>query len=164
MRKDAKVYFKRTPARVSIKVKKELEETIDVVVMGANAPTRDYKGGEIETWMYWEDPVTGVKFNEKLYKDYMNGKCVEPITKNYFNGWAGSIVIGAKKDNKVVVVGSLSGLTEEVLCNWKSYVGKVCEITAMEVMKDTCGLRHPKFKQWRNDLTANDTDWYRIFN
>ena len=31
----------------------------------------------------------------------------------------------------------------------------------MEVMDE--GLRHPKFVRWRPDLTARDTDYYRIF-
>ena len=161
MKKSAPVYFKRTPARMSLKIKKELQETVDVVVMGSNPPTREYKGKDIENWSYWEDAVTKERFNEKLYKKYSDGSTLEPVTKSYFNNWAGSLVIGAKKDNKVCQVGSLSGLTEEVLCNWKDYIGKVCEITAMEVMDE--GLRHPKFVRWRPDLTARDTDYYRIF-
>ena len=56
-------------------------------------------------------------------------------------------------------------MTEEVLSNWKSYIGKVAEITAMQIMDtDNKGLRHPKFVQWRPDLTARDTDYYRWFS
>ena len=60
-RKDCPIYFKRTPAHMTIKIKKELQETIDVVILGANAPTRLYGGKEIETWKYWEDTYTGEK-------------------------------------------------------------------------------------------------------
>ena len=101
-----------------------------------------------------------------FYKDYFNGAPIEPITKNYFNNWAGSLIIGAKKDNKLIPIGSLSGMTEEVLQNWTRYIGAVAEITAMEITKNQnggFGLRHPKFIQWRKDLRATDTDWYRIF-
>lgn len=167
MRKDAPVYQKRTPARVSIKIKKELKEDIDVIVIGANPPTRLYNGIEIMSWPYWENVKTGEKFNEKLYKEYSEGAPIEPVTKAYFYGWAGSLQIGARKDDKVVKIGSLSGMTEEVLSNWQSYRGKVATITGMQIMYDEDGtpggIRHPRFSHWRPDLTPKDTDWYRIF-
>lgn len=162
MRKDAPVYFKRTPARVSIKIKKELKETLDVVIIGANAPTREYNGKEIETWKYWENTKTGEKILGEHFMDHTSGLPIEPVTKAYFNGWAGSLIIGAKKDGQMVQIGSLSGITEEVLSNWRAYLGKVIEITGMQIM-DTGGIRHPKLVQFRDDLTPNDTDWYRIF-
>ena len=153
----------KRPSRQTLKVKKELRETLDVVVMGANPPTREYSGKEIESWVYWENVRTGEKMHGDFFRDYYDGANIEPVTKPYFHGWAGSLKIGARKDNKIVQIGSLSGMTEEVLQNWKEYVGKVAEIGAMEVFKDTYGIRHPKFIQWRSDLTAADTDWNRIF-
>ena len=154
----------KRPARQTFKVKKELQETIDVVVIGANKPTRIYTGKEIENWKLWENIRTGEKLEGALYKDYSNGLPIEPVTKTYWNGWAGSLNIGIRKDNKVVPVGSLSGLTEEVLSNWKDYIGKIAEITGMEIMNtDNKGIRHPKFVRWRADLTVEDTDWYRVF-
>ena len=163
-RKDCPIYFKRTPAHMTIKIKKELQETIDVVVLGANAPTRLYGGKEIETWKYWEDVRSGEKLSGEYYKDYSDGKNIEPVTKAYFNGWAGSLIIGIRKGEELVPIGSLSGLEEEVLANWKSYKGKVAEVTAMQIMDtDAQGLRHPKFLKWRPDLTPRDTDYYRFF-
>lgn len=163
-RKDCPIYFKRTPAHMTIKIKKELQETIDVVILGANAPTRLYGGKEIETWKYWEDTYTGEKLNGEFYKDYYDGRSIEPITKAYYNGWAGSLIIGIRKDDKLVPIGSLSGIEEEVLANWQSYKGKVAEVTAMQIMNtENQGLRHPKFLKWRPDLTAKDTDYYRFF-
>ena len=152
----------KRPARQTFKVKKELQETIDVVILDANPPTRIYTGKEILTWMLWENTKTGEKLHGALYKNYSDGEPIEPVTKTYWNGWAGSLVIGVKKDNKLVSIGSLSGMTEEVLSNWEAYKGKVAEITGMEIMK-TGGIRHPRFVQWRPDLTPLDTDWYRIF-
>ena len=152
----------KRPARQTFKVKKELQETIDVVILDKNPPTRIYSGKEILNWKYWENIRTGEKLEGTLYKNYSNGDTIEPVTKTYWNGWAGSLVIGVRKDNKLVPIGSLSGMTEEVLSNWEEYKGKVAEVTAMEIM-ETGGLRHPKFVQWRPDLTAKDTDWYRIF-
>lgn len=163
MKKNAPVYFKRTPARVSIKIKKELKETIDAIIIGANPPTKEYRGDHIEDWMYWEDPITKEKFNEKLYYEYQSGdRLLEPITKAYYNNWAGSLVIGIRKDDKIVPIGSLSGLTEDILQNWQSYKGKVIEVAGMEIL-ETGGIRHPKMVRFRDDLTAKDTDWYRYF-
>lgn len=152
----------KRPARQTFKVKKELKETLDVVIIGANPPTRLYGGKEIVSWRYWENTMTEEKLEGALYKQYSDGEPLEPVTKNYFNGWAGSLVIGVKKDDKVVTIGSLSGMTEEVLANVDQYRGKIAEITGMQIM-ETGGIRHPKFIRWREDLTVRDTDWYRIF-
>lgn len=152
----------KRPARQTLKVKKELQETIDVVILGANAPTRVYTGKEIENWKFWENLQTNQKMEGNFYKDYSDGAPIEPVTKNYFNNWAGSLIIGVRKDDKLIAIGSLSGMTEEVLGNWNKYKGAVAEITAMEVLP-TGGLRHPKFVKWRPDLRASDTDWNRIF-
>jgi ATP-dependent DNA ligase len=155
----------KRPARQTFKVKKELQETIDVVILGANEPTRIYGGKEIMTWQYWENTKTGERLKGSYYKQYSEGEPIEPLTKNYWNGWAGSLVIGIRKDDKLVVVGSLSGLTEEVLANWKDYKGRVAEITGMQIMDtEMKGIRHPKFIQWRDDLRPSDTDWYRYFS
>lgn len=163
-RKDCPIYFKRTPAHMTIKIKKELQETIDVVILGANAPTRLYGGKEIETWKYWEDTFTGEKLEGEYFKDYYNGKSIEPVTKAYFNKWAGSLIIGIRKDDKLIPIGSLSGLEEEILANWQNYKGKVVEVTAMQIMNtENQGLRHPKMVRMRPDLTPRDTDYYRFF-
>ena len=154
----------KRPARQTFKVKKELKETIDVVILGANQPTREYTGKDIENWTYWEDMRTGERVKGTFYKSYSDGLPIEPVTKNYWNKWAGSLVFGIRKDDKILKIGSLSGLTEEVLENWQDYVGKVAEITGMQIMDtDNMGIRHPKFVQWRPDLTPRDTDWYRVF-
>lgn len=153
----------KRPSKTTQKLKKELQESVDVVIMGANPPTRLYTGKDLMNWRLWENIFTGEKIEGALYNDYQNGLPIEPVTKTYFNGWAGSLVIGMKKGDKYEVVGSLSGLTEEVLSNWQNYKGKVAEIMAMEIM-ETGGFRHPRFLRWRDDLTPADTDWYRWFS
>lgn len=152
----------KRPARQTFKVKKELKESLDVVILDANPPKREYTGKEILNWRYWENVRTGEKLQGELYKEYSEGANIEPVTKTYWNGWAGSLLIGARKDNKLIPIGSLSGMTEEVLSNWENYKGCVAEITGMQI-HETGGIRHPRFIRWRPDLTAKDTDWYRIF-
>ena len=153
MRKDAPVYFKRTPARVSFKVKQELKQTIDCFFTGrAAAPTKDYTGKEIENWQYWVDQDT----NERLplgnhyYEAFMEGKRYIPVTKPYYNGWAGSLEIGVMDGDKEVGIGYLSGLTDEIKMNYKDYTHRVIEVGAM-MLNDTGGLRHGKMLGWRDD-------------
>ena len=162
MRGDAKVYFKRTPARVSLKIKKELTETIDCFVIGANAPTRLYNGKEIENWKYWEDCRTGELHNKVMYKEYAEGAAIEPVTKNYFNKWAGSLKLGLMKNGEEIYFGDLSGLTEEILSNWREYVGKVVEVGGMEIDKESGHIRHPRFMKWREDKTKQECDWSQV--
>ncbi len=161
---------------VSLKIKKELQDTVDCIMIGANAPAREYTGKEIETWPYWFNDRTNEKIidNEvsiitectKTYESYSNGEILTPVTKNWFYGWAGSWKLGAYKDGKLVQIGSLSGLTDEMKENWKDYVGKVCEVSAMETSENQeggKGLRHPKLICIRDDKSAEECTYERIF-
>jgi len=161
---------------VSLKIKKELQDTVDCIMIGANAPAREYTGKEIETWPYWINDRTNEKIvdNEisnvtectKTYEDYSNGETLTPVTKNWFYGWAGSWKLGAYKDGKLVQIGSLSGLTDEMKENWKDYVGKVCEVSAMETSENQeggRGLRHPKLISIRDDIDPKECTYERIF-
>lgn len=154
MRKDAPVYFKRTPARVSFKIKKELSETLDCFFTGrAAAPTRDYTGKEIENWPYWINQETGERLEQgnHYYEAFMEGKPYIPVTKPYYNHWAGSLEIGLVDNTGAVVpIGYLSGLTDEIKMNYKDYEKRVIEVGAME-LNDTGGLRHAKMLGFRDD-------------
>lgn len=152
----------KRPARQTYKVKKELQETLDVIILGANPPKREYTGKAIETWKYWQRMDNYERIYGEFYKRYSDGELIEPVTKTYWHEWAGSLIIGVRKDDKIVQIGSLSGMPEDVLANWQNYKGKVIEITGMQI-HETGGIRHPRFVQWRPDLTPQDTDWYRIF-
>ena len=158
--------------KVSLKIKKELQETIDCVIIGSNPPTIKYTGKEIETWPFWFDERTSEKFKCKdgmelinTYKVYVDGAPVFPITKNYYYGWAGSLKLGLYRNGKLVHVGDLGGLTDETKENWKNYVGKVVEIAAMEIMDNAQGgrgLRHPKLVRVREDKAAEDCNYEQI--
>lgn len=171
MRKDAPVYFKRTPARVSFKVKKEIAETIDCFFTGkATPPSKDYQGKEIESWQYWVDQDTDERLpvGNHYYEAFMQGKRYIPVTKPYYLHYAGSLEIALVKpadgrcritpDSEwvdglnIVPIGYLSGLTDEIKMNYKDYAGRVIEVGAME-LNDTGGLRHAKMLGWREDKT-----------
>lgn len=153
----------KRPARQTLKVKKELQENVDCIIIGANPPTKEYTGSKsIETWNYWINTNTNKKMEGQFYKEYYEGESITPITKMYFLGGAGSLVLGVYKDEKIIPIGNLSGLTEDILLNWKSYIGKVCEVTAMEILP-TGGLRHPKFVRFRDDKPREDCTYESIY-
>ena len=171
---DAKYQPGKRSNAVSLKIKKELQDTIDCVVIGANPPSRLYTGKEIESWPYWFDEMTNTKVEvtdftnpqKSMYKLYVDGAPVIPVTKNWFYGWAGSLKLGAYKDGKLVEIGNLSGITDEVKENWRDYVGKVVEVTAMEIMTNQqggYGLRHPKLCNVRDDKVPTECTWDSIF-
>ena len=152
----------------TLKIKKELQETIDCVVIGANAPTKIYTGKEPEIWEYWFDESTNEKilakdFLEKTHKNiytaYVEGATVIPVTKNWFYGWAGSIKLGLYDNGNLLHVGDLSGVADEIKENWQDYVGAVFEISCMEITENQqggWGFRHPKLLSVRTDKAAQD--------
>ena len=165
----------KRPARKTLKVKKELQDTIDVVICGVVQPTRLYNGKSPETWQYWMNDRTNELKNECMYgKAQVQHEAQEktergvgidtwvPVTKKFFYGWAAGFDIGLYKDGKLVKVGQVSGLTDDVAEHWRDYLGTVLEITCMEVL-DTGGLRHPRIMSYRNDKPATDCKWEDVF-
>ena len=153
----------KRPARKTLKVKKEINQTIDCIFTGVGTPpTRTYEGKEIETWKYWENVRTGDKMEGEFYKEYTEGMAIEPVTKPYFHGWVSSLEIGLVKGNKVVPIGFISGLADEVKANHQKYKGLPIEVTCMEILP-TGGLRHAKLVRFRPDLAITDCTWSKVF-
>jgi hypothetical protein len=92
----------------------------------------------------------------------MSGEPWVPVTKPYFNEWAGSMEIGLVKGDKVVPIGYLSGLADEIKANVEKYKGAPIEITCMEILP-TGGLRHAKLVKFRPDLNIKDCNWEKVF-
>ena len=154
----------KRPARQTLKIKKELSETLDCFFTGrAQAPTRIYSGISLPSWQYWENPITMEKLEGSYYREYMNGAPVQPITKSYFMGIAGSLEIGVLKDGKVYPLGWLSGLSEEIKGNYREYTGKCLEVGAMQFTDDKA-LRHAKMIRLRPDLNMEDCTYEKIFH
>lgn len=153
----------------TLKIKKEFDNAIDVFLTGISKPaTREYTGKDVETCQYWENVRTGEKLQGLLYKDYVGGSTIEPISKTYFMGLPGSLEIAVydKENDKVVSMGWISGLTEELKKNFiedtEAYTNHVCKVTAMELTDDQ-KLRHPKFMGLRNDIDWTDCTLDKIF-
>lgn len=164
MRKDAIVYQKRTPARVSIKIKKEISDTIDCFFTGhGTAPTKEYTGKELQSWQYWVNSITDERLPlQNYYREYMDGGSMIPVTKPYYYKWCGSLEIGLVKDDKVVSIGYLSGLADEIKANPTEYKGRVIEVSAMQIESDTKALRHAKMIQFRDDKTWKECEWSQL--
>ena len=153
----------KRPARKTLKVKKELAENIDCFFTGrATAPTRLYTGKEIETWKYWVRIRDNQKLEGEFYQNYKMGEALEPVTKPYFMGMAGSLEIAVMKDGVETQIGFLSGLSDEIKADAWSMRHKCIEVAAMEVLP-TGGIRHGKLKQFRPDLTPADCTFEKAF-
>lgn len=165
-REDCPVYFKRTPARMTIKIKKEVLNTIDCFFTGRwTPPTKEYTGKEIETWKLWYNTKTGEKLPEgELFREYSEGQMIIPVTKGFYNDWAGSLEIGVlNSEGKIQSIGLLSNLTEDIKADPEKVKGKVIEVTCMEIDEETKGLRHAKLVQFRPDLGVVDCTAEKVF-
>lgn len=170
----------KRPSKTTLKIKKELKQTIDCFFTGrGSAPTKEYTGKEIETWSYWVHQMTGEKINAEMYKEYKAGCPIIPVTKGYFNGWYGSLEIGVLRhkegskckingieyhDTEVYPIGWLSGVTDEMKADPKKYAFKPMEVTAMEWDSWNHTLRHGKMVGWRKDLGIGDCTFEKIEN
>lgn len=153
----------KRPARQTLKIKRELQETIDCFFTGRiAAPTRLYSGTTLPSWPYWENVKTGEKIEGNFYRNYLEGEPIEPVTKPYFMNMAGSLEIGVLRDGKVYPLGWLSGLTDEMKTNYKNYKGKCLEVAAMQFTDGNAALRHAKMVQLRPDLTIQDCTWDKL--
>lgn len=171
-RKDCKYLPGKRTAWMTLKMKKELEETIDAFLDGDYAPaTRLHtsKTSELlEQWSYWENYKTGQKYNVSQYKDYISGVPVEPVTKYYYNGWAGSVSFSVMKDGVPKKVAWISNIPEEIrrgiVESNEEWRGKVAELTGMELecIDGEYSFRHGKIAQWRDDKRAEDCTYDQI--
>lgn len=168
----------KRPSKTTLKIKKELKQTIDCFFTGrGSAPTKEYTGKEIETWQYWIDSITGEKLQGDYFKDYQCGGAIEPVTKGYFNGWHGSLEIGVLRhkvgskckirgevfeDTEIFPIGWLSGVSDEMKADPNKIAFIPMEVTAMEYDEINHTLRHGKMVGWRKDLTLKDCTLEKI--
>ena len=146
-RLDAKYAPGTRPSWQSLKVKKNLDE-IEVPVIALSPATMEYTGTtELDSWKFWSHDME----NADLSKPNI------PVTKFYFYGWPGAIVVDYK--GKDVYVSS--GLTDDDR-DWLSSAGDIiarggvfASITAMEETADG-SLRHPVLLRLRMDIDAAD--------
>ncbi len=164
-KKNNKYDFGKRTAKNTLKLKKELSDTLDVFLTGEwKKPTIQYTGTELVTWPYWCDNITG----KKVYGDMstrISSDTLFPVTKYFFNDWAAAVEIGMIINGKETPIGWISNITDEVrekiVLHPEEYKHKVVELQAMEI--DTTGetptLRHAKIINWRSDKNWEDCIW-----
>jgi len=165
-RKDNKYEFGKRTAKHTLKLKKELSDTLDVFLTGRwKEPTVQYSGTELATWPYWYNVLK----DERVYGDMStrvhNNEFI-PVTKLFFNKWAAAVEIAMIIDGKETPIGWISGVSddvrEEIVKMPEEYIHQVVELQAMEI--DTSGktptLRHAKIVNWRSDKNWQDCIWH----
>ena len=162
---------KRT-AWKTIKMKKELERDIDVFMIRALPPTKEYNGIYLDSWPFWYDIKSGTMIplveQHAAITAYNTGKPVEPVSKNFYYGWPGAIECGVyDATGKLWTICSVSGLTDtikqDIVDNPKKYVHRAMTLTGME-FTDDYSIRHPRFLGFRDDITDKDCTWEKIFD
>lgn len=165
-KKDYPYEYNKRPAYSSVKIKKV--DTVDVVCMGFEDPTKEYNGKETSDYLMniktGEKFIRGKRSELNILED--NVEDFIEITKPFYYGWKTAIKIGLYKDGELVPIGTVSsGLTdfyrEDFAKNPQKYIGQVIECECME-LKDG-SLRHPIFKRFREDKNAEDCKYEEIF-
>lgn len=170
-REDCTYLCGKKKAWMTLKMKKELAETVDAFLDGDYKPAkRSYGGKEIQTWKFWENNKTGQKYDTCQFADYANGVPVEPVSKAYFYGWASSVSFSVMKDGEPYHIGWVSGITDElkkeIISNPEKWVNKVAELNAMELehIDGHYSFRHCRIETWRSDKNKEDCDFSQITN
>lgn len=172
-RKDCKYLPGKRTARMTLKMKKEINETIDAFLDGDYKPaTKDYKGKTpLNEWSYWYNEKTGEKVCECKFNEYINGETWEPISRLFALGYAGSIRFSVMKNGKPYPIGYISGITDEmrkgIIETPEKYIHKVYELSAMEIEKTEnsefeYSLRHAKIVKERTDKNYYECDFCQI--
>lgn len=165
-RKDNKYEFGKRTAKHTLKLKKELKETIDVFLTGNyKEATKLYTGKDVENWEYWYDELKDELYHGRALFEKINTNSLVPVTRLWFHGWAGAVEIATILNGKVTPIGWISGVSDEVregiVKAPEQYKGRVVELQAMEI--DQTGaiptLRHAKIVNWRSDKNYKDCEW-----
>lgn len=170
-RKDCHYLCGKRTAWMTLKLKKELQDTIDAFIDGNYKPsTKIYNGKEIETWSYFLNEKTGEKYNTNMYNEYISGVPIVPITKAYYYGWASAISFSVMKNKIPTHIAWISNIPdvmkEGIVKNPEKWIGKVYELNAMQIEKinGQYSLRHGRIERVRDDKRPEDCLYSQIEN
>ena len=161
---------KRT-AHKTLKVKRELENTIDCLILGTEPAVEAYSGKDMGNWSFWRNTKTGEKLVGKFFQDYQMGKPLLPISKGAYYDWPGAIYTGVYDQNgQIVPLCKVSGLTEEFKEELKNNFSKwyLCpvKIGGMALSEaNGVSVRHPYLIAIRDlDISPTDCTLQKILN
>jgi ATP dependent DNA ligase domain len=160
LRKTAKWKTGRTAAWDSIKIKQELMQTVDCVVIGTKPSDPKTTTQFPQSWKYWRNVKTG----ELVYGSFYDVDGYEMVNKNFFEGLPSAVEIGVFKGGELVSLGYISNLTDEQRRKKEALVGAVVEVSAMSFDPVSCRFRHAKILNFRTDKEAAECTWEQIMN
>lgn len=156
----------------SIKVKQEISSDVDCFILNTVPCEKNYNGGEIGHWQFWENVRTGEKLCGEYFSEYRMGGPYIPISKNYYYNWPASITVGVfdGEGNKVELC-KVAGLTEEFKTALRDNFNEwyMCPVSITGMMVSTAheniSIRHPVLKSIRmNDISPEDCTLEKIIN
>lgn len=164
---------KRTSAWDTIKVKQEISDDIDCVIMGLVPCERNYNGGDVGHWEMWENTRTKQLVFGEYFGAYQNGEPYEPVSRNYFNNFCGAIQVGVYDNNgKLIPLCNVAGLTDEFKIELRDNFDKwyLCPLSIGGMMvsssaNGSISIRHPHLKSIRkNDIDPKDCTLSKIIS
>lgn len=176
-KKDAIYEPGKRPTQTYFKVKEHID-SLDLICIGLEEPTRTYSGKEIEVWPYWiekkyiDDNGTWhwEDAQRNCYEDWLqDNTSFEPVTKPWLKGWKNSIKLGLLDDNgSYVEVGHVaSGITDEMRAdmaeNPDRYLNHVVQVSCMSINKKDFTIRHCVFEQMREDKNVDECNIQTVF-
>ena len=161
---------KRT-AHKTCKIKRELESSLDVFIVGIEPAVKEYTGKSIGSWEFWENTRTGEKLYGQFFSQYQLGEPLMPVSKGYYYNWPGAIYTAVydKQGNEVPVC-KVSGLTEEFKIELRDHYEKYdhCPIKIGGMAISTSNflsVRHPYLQAIRaEDIDVHDCTLEKILN
>jgi len=155
----------------SLKVKQEISSDIDCFIIATVPCEKNYNGGEISHWQFWENSRTGEKLYGEYFGEYRLGGPYIPISKNYYYNWPASILVGVYDgEGKIVELCKVAGLTEEFKTELRDNFEKdwyMCPVSINGMMVSTAreniSIRHPILKAIRKgDIDVKDCTLSKI--
>lgn len=169
VKKDYPYDPKKRTARKTLKLKKELDENIDVFLTGRfKEATYSYTGKDIENWEYWYNRYTDKRIFGKMSERPAIGDCLDAVTRLWYHKWAGAVEVGLLRDGAIIPIGWISGITDDIrqaiVEDNAAMKFKVAELTCMEIDRsgDIPTLRHAKIVRWRDDKSYINCTWEQI--
>lgn len=138
----------KRPMHTTYKIKQV--DTVDVVIMGINLPTKEYTGKDPENYPYRDEEGN-------------------PVNRLWLQNMANGFDIGLYRDGELVKIGTVaSGLDDEMRTearqNPEYYIGTVIEVDCMSVDQAGHSLRHPRLMKLREDKAPEKCLWSDVFN
>ena len=167
----------KRPTQTYFKMKEHID-SLDLICIGLEEPTRAYTGKEIEVWPYWIEKKYvdengtwhWVDAQRNCYEDWLqDNSSFEPVTKPWLKGWKNSIKLGLLDDNgSYIEVGHVaSGITDEMredmARNPDKYMYHVVQVSCMSVNKKDFTIRHCVFERMREDKNVDECNIQTVF-